>query len=177
MGWQQEDQQLLLAAVEEFTNYLHSSELQWKVNFSRVFTAGRILLAQKRVALLKEGQTINLKLIEQIDHLKLENKAIWQRKIESEIPYRINIWKNSLRDYLDEGVDSSYSAQVSNRVMLTLLMNDTDFLQPSVERTLNELDDRLRTLVEEGDFIWDAVLKPGFTNADYWYLYTKRKEG
>lgn len=176
MSWQKEDQQILLEAVEEFANYLHSPELQWKVNFSRVFTAGRILLAQKRVHFLKDELPVNLKLIEKIDLVKLENKAIWQRKIESEIPYRINIWKNLLRDYLDEGIDSSYSAQVSNRVMLTLLMNEVDFLHPSIEITLNQLDDKLRTLAGEGDFIWDAVLEPGFLKADFWYLYTKRKE-
>ncbi len=177
MGWQQEDQQLLLAAVDEFSNFLHSPALQWKVNFSRVFTAGRILLAEKRIAYLKEGLTIDLKLIEKIDRLKLENKAIWQRKIELEIPYRINIWKNSLRDYMDDGIDSSYSAQVSNRVMLTLLLTEADSLHPSIETTISELDDKLRTLIGDGDFVWDAVLEPGFLKADYWYLYTKRKDG
>lgn len=177
MGWQQEDQQLLLAAVDEFTNYLHSGSVQWKVNFSRVFTAGRILLAQKRIPFLIDELPTNMKLIEKIDQVKLENQAIWQRKIELEIPYRINIWKNSLRDYLDEGVDSSYAAQISNRVMLTLLINAVDILHPLIEITVNELDDKLRALVGEGDFIWDPVLEPGFLKADYWYLYTKRKEG
>ncbi len=177
MGWQQEDQQVLLAAAEEFTNYLHSSALQWKVNFSRVFTAGRILLAQKRGPFLKDDSPGNLELIERINHVKLENRAIWQRKIESEIPYRINIWKNSLRDYLDDGLDSSYSAQVSNRVMLTLLIAEVDTLHPTIEITLNELDEKLKTLVGEGDFIWDEVLEPGFPKMDYWYLYSKLKEG
>ena len=62
MSWQQEDHQLLLAAADEFTDYMHSSALQWKVNFSQVFTAGRILLAQKRVHYLKEGYQINTRI-------------------------------------------------------------------------------------------------------------------
>jgi hypothetical protein len=177
MGWQQEDQQLLLAAADEFTDYLHSSAIQWKVNFSQVFTAGRILLAQKRAQFLKDDYPINGKLNERIDHVKLENKAIWQRKIELEIPYRINIWKNILQDYLDEGLDATYSTQVGNRVMLTLLINEIDLLKPSIDSHLNEMDEKLRTLVDEGDFIWDQVLEPGFSKVDYWFLYTNRKGG
>lgn len=177
MGWQKEDQQLLLVAADEFTDYLQSSAIQWKVNFSLVFTAGRILLAQKRARYTKEDYSTTVKLIEKIDNVKLENKAIWQRKIELEIPYRINIWKNILQDYLDEGLDSSYSTQVGNRVMLTLLMNEVDLLKPSNESHLNELDDKLRSLVDDGDFLWDLVLEPGFSKVDYWYLYTNRKGG
>ncbi len=177
MGWQQEDQQLLLAAADEFSEYLHSSVLQWKINFARVFTAGRILLAQKRARFLIDLFPNNLFLIEKIDHVKLENKAIWQRKIELEIPYRLNIWNNMLKDYLDEGLDSSYSIQVGNRVMLTLLMDEVDILHPSIEVKLSELDDKLRTLVGDGEFIWDQVLSPGFSKVDYWYLYTNRKGG
>jgi len=177
MSWQQEDHQLLLAAADDFTDYLHSSKLQWKADFSKVFTAGRILLAQKRVLFLKDDFQINVKLNDKIDRVKYENKAIWQRKIELEIPYRLNIWKNLLQDYLDEGLDSSYSAQVSNRVMLTLLMNEVDILHPSIGITLNELDDRLRVLAGDGDFIWEKALAPGFMKVDYWYLYTRHREG
>jgi hypothetical protein len=177
MGWQKEDQQLLLAAADEFTDYLQSSAIQWKVNFSRVFTAGRILLAQKRVQFTKEDYPTKVKLNEKIDQLKFENKAIWQRKIELEIPYRINIWKNILQDYLDEGLDSSYSTQVGNRVMLTLLINEVDLLKPSIDSHLDEMDDKLRSLVDDGDFVWDPVLEPGFSKVDYWYLYINRKGG
>ena len=177
MSWQQEDHQLLLAAADEFSDYLHSSTLQWKANFSQVFTAGRILLAQKRAPFLIDKFPNNLVLIEKIDRVKLENKAIWQRKIELEIPYRLKIWQNMLQDYMDERLDSSYSAQVSNRVMLTLLMNEVDILHPSIEITLNELDDKLRTLAGDGDFIWDPVVAPGFSKVDYWYLYTNMKGG
>jgi hypothetical protein len=177
MGWQQEDRQLLLAAADEFRDYLHSSTIQWKTNFTQVFTAGRVLLAQKRVLFLKDDHPVNEKLNKIIDRVKLENKAIWQRKIESEIPYRLNIWKNMLHDYMDEGLDSSYTSQVSNRVMLALLMNEVDILHPSIELTLSELDDKLRTLAGEGDFIWDPVLAPVFPTVDYWYLYTNMKGG
>lgn len=176
MRWQQEDHELLVSAAEEFTDYLHSSSLQWKVNFSRVFTAGRILLAQKRIRVLKDQVLSNEKLVEKIDRVKHENKAAWQRKIELEIPFRINIWKNVLHDYLEEGLDSSYSTQVGNRVMLTLLMNEVDVLQPSMETKVNELDHKLRSLVEGNDFIWDPVLAPEFSKTDYWYLYANRKE-
>jgi hypothetical protein len=177
MSWQQEDHQLLLAAADEFTEYLHSSALQWKVNFTQVFTAGRILLAQKRMHYLEDEYPINVNLNDKINHVKIENKAIWQRKIELEIPYRLNIWKNMLQDYRDEGLDSSYSAQVSNRVMLALLINEVDFMQTSIEITLTEMDDKLRSLAVDGGFIWDPVLIPGFSKVDYWYLYTKYKEG
>lgn len=177
MSWQQEDHQLLLAAADDFTDYLHSSAVQWKVNFSQVFTAGQILLAQKRMHTLKGDSPDYIKLNDKIDRVKLENKAIWQRKIELEIPYRLNIWKNMLQDYLDEGLDSSYPAQVSNRVMLNLLINEVDSLNPSIEITLSELDDKLKTLAGEGDFIWDTILAPVFSKVNYWYLYTGHKEG
>jgi hypothetical protein len=177
MGWQREDRQILLAAADEVAGYLQSAALQWKAGFSQVFTAGRILLAQKRAHFFIDKFPNNLVLSEKIDHVKLENKAIWQRKMELEIPYRLNIWKNMLQDYLEEGLDSSYSTQVGNRVMLSLLMNEVDILHPSIELTLSELDGKLRTLVGEGGFIWDAVLAPGFPPTDYWYLYTNRKGG
>jgi hypothetical protein len=176
MGWQQEDHQILLAAVEELTHYLHSTALQWKIQPPLVFTAGRIMLAQKRILLVARDDPGNLKFIESINQVKLQNKAAWQRKIEQEIPYRKTIWQNMLKDYLDEGMDASYSAQITNRVMLALLISEADSVQPAIETSLRELDEALKRVMPNGNFIWDAALEPGFNQSEFWYLYSGRRE-
>lgn len=176
MGWQQEDRQILLAAAQEFSDYLHSPVLQWKVKFPLVFTAGRILLGQKRVLLLDGATSRNFELIESINQVKLQNKAAWQRKIEQEIPFRKNLWQNMLKDYIDEGLDASYPAQVVNRVMLALLIAEADIVTPTIEMSLSEMDAALRRIIPNGTFIWDDTLEAGFNKVDFWYLYTSRKE-
>lgn len=178
MSWQEEDLKLLLSAVDELSVYLNSPINDWKLSPSHlILTPGRILLAQKRVSVLKSSTTDVNSLSERIDRLIELKKGSWQRKIESEIPRRILIWKNIISDYAEDGIDGSYPAQVTNRVMIELLFAGSSFLRTSIETEIEKLDNELRGLGRSGDFIWDGLLKPVFPLPDFWFLYIRKLKG
>lgn len=176
MSWQQEDHQLLLAAADELPDYLHSPVIQWKTKYPMVLTVGRLLLAQKRYLLITGETARQVDILERIDRVRHQNKAAWQRKIEQEIPYRKTLWQTMLKDYLEEGLDASYPSQITNRVILSLLVAEADFVSPTIERSLSEMDDSLRRMILSGSFLWDKELEPGFDHLNFWFLYTNRKE-
>jgi len=178
MSWQEEDLKLLLSAVDELSDYLNSPINDWKLSPSRlILTPGRIMLAKKRVSVLKSSTADVNSLSERIDRLIELKKGSWQRKIDAEVPRRILIWKNMLADYAEDVIDGSYPAQVANRVMIELLFAESRFLQASSETGIEKLDNELRGLSKNGDFIWDELLQPVFPLPDYWYLYIQKLKG
>jgi hypothetical protein len=87
----------------------------------------------------------------------------------------LRVWENAVKDYREEGLDLSYTAQVVNRTILHLLENEAYSLPPSFEAHLQTLDAELRTLLIPGDFVWDEALKVVFPDTDYWFLYSAKK--
>ena len=67
----------------------------------------------------------------------------------------------------------SFSYQVRNRVILDLLEEKLKVAKNDEIDIIRYLDESLKNLVTEGDFIWEFDLIRGFPKNPYWYLYSK----
>jgi hypothetical protein len=171
MKWQEEDRVFLLSAASEISAYLSSSVLEWRMSPSRLMlTPGRVLLCQKRLS-GSSADTEVTDVLQQIDAILHLHQAAWQKKMSSEIPMRLRIWANALREYQEEGLDASYVAQVSHRVMLELLVGSCSMVNPQLLDQLSGLDAALRTLLKQGGFVWAKELEAAFPESDFWFLY------
>ena len=176
MSWQEEDHRFLLSAAAELIDYLSSSILEWNLRDSRlVLTPGRLLLTIRRLTALRDNDSQILKAVNSTNALIRTRNLLWQRKVNLEIPVRLRVWENALLDFSEEGLDKSYSAQVIHRVILRLLEEDSpDQFGYFIDR-LETLDERLRKIIESGDFIWDGELAEAFPRGDFWFLYASNR--
>ncbi len=100
-------------------------------------------------------------------------QANWRKKAQLEIPIRINLWDSYLNELkrnpaLNMG---SYSYQVRNRVILDLLEEELKVAKNDDIVSIRYLDEKLKNLVTDGDFIWQSDLIRGFPKINYWYLH------
>ena len=176
--WKEEDNNLLLSFAADFDGYMESSLAEWRSNTSRIIISpGRVLFSIKRMTnVLDENPQVKIT-IDRIMKLISSRRITWVRKIDQEIPRRLLIWQNALREYMEEGLDSSYKAQVVHRVILDLLEQEARLLPADYQRKKEALDAELKGLISPGQFIWDNELAELFSCDNYWYLYVKLRKG
>ena len=169
----EKDKAYLEASIPELEAYLLSNELYWPVtsrgyNLPRL-TIGGVLLA--KVRLLARGERIE-SLVTRLDAVRSKWRTAWETKAGRGFQSRTGLWSNYLKDYRQspEGNADAYPHEVSNRVMLQLLLAELPASPPEAG-TLSQLDIMLRVGFVSGDFIWETDLQPGFPREEYWFLY------
>jgi len=139
-------------------------------------TLGNLLLSQKRlssVTLPADTSAQFSDLSRQITQIQSQWRSRWNIKIQQEIPNRLMLWKNYLSDW-GEGSKSrsgDYPYNVRLRVILELLLKETDELLVQEKAALRSLDQRLKGKGMPGTFVWDETFTPGFPSDKFWYLY------
>jgi len=178
LSWKGEDRNLLLSFAAEFDGYMDSSLTEWRSSSSRILISpGRVLLSLKRMSAI-QGEDPQLKeTIDRTLRLISSRRISWLRKIEQEIPRRLLIWQNAVKEYMEEGMDPSYKAQVVHRVILNLLEKEARILPADYQRKVEALDAELKGWSSTGEFIWDNELIEIFNCEDYWYLFIKLGKG
>ncbi|NMC34993.1 MAG: hypothetical protein GYA36_21440 [Veillonellaceae bacterium] len=177
------DWAFLEVAVGGLEEYLQSSILYYPLGYTRKaqgllqLTLGNLLVTTARLQAIQWDGADKGKLdilLETVDAVRSRWRAGWNKKAEQEIPARLNLWKNSLRDWADnhEHTLAGYRHQVRWRVILHLLMaeNGRHYHEESI---LAGLDSRLRMISTPGDFLWEPEIEQGFSKQVYWYLYLK----
>lgn len=175
----------LRASVPELEKYLLSEVLYYPVTAERgrqltgdttQLTVGNLLLSMTRLraAELAAEDAVQLEnFLQEIERVRFHWRTHWKQKVEREIPNRLRLWKN----YLDDWGDSSparagdYHYNVRLRVILELLMAETDELLIQEKDHLRTLDLRLKGKGNPGDFIWDDILSSAFPQDRFWFLY------
>jgi hypothetical protein len=103
-------------------------------------------------------------------------KTHYERKLGRELRSRID----ALNRFLDEcaadlrGCAASYPTQAEKRAMIEHLRAEADALDvltDDQEARLNRVDQKLKRLLSEGDFISDARLKDAYPRDVFWWLY------
>ncbi len=81
----------------------------------------------------------------------------WQRKAEAEFSARIKLWRDFLQEYRKdpEGNFDRYEYEVTRRVMLEWLRQESSSLKRPELDMLKSLDLLLKSLMVHGDFIWE----------------------
>lgn len=178
MSWENEDRRLIKAAAEELEDYIESQQLLWPLaNSAGLLSPGNLMLGLKRIEVVEsiltnlDDQSAISKIAETIER----RQSAWNKKIMNEIPFRIRLWKNSLEEYLEEGlIDLSFAAQVKNRVLCELLIDEVRSLPPAIEAEINAEDNQLKRISRPGAFVWDQRLAKVFEQEKFWFLYIKK---
>lgn len=171
----EEDHAFILSSSNELGNYLSSETLLWQMgNNLPPLTSGNLLLAWRR---LSTQQWVEQELIkEALTNLIEKRRTAWEKKIQLELPMRLNQWKQTIEDYArEQGIDASYSSNVEIRTKLTLLLSALRFPAESIQTSLRSFDQELDQWMEPGSFVWEADLEKAFPLEVHPYLYLKRK--
>lgn len=175
----------LHASVPELEKYLLSEVLYYPVTAERgrqltgdttQLTIGNLLLSvtRLRAAELAADEAAQFKnLLQEVEQVRSQWRKNWKQKVEREIPNRLRLWMNYLGDWGDTSTTRAgdYHYNVRLRVILELLMAETDDLLIQERSLLRTLDLRLKGKGIPGDFIWDDFLASAFPQDRFWYLY------
>ncbi len=163
----EKDQKYLETALPELKNYLLSDTLYYPMGQLPRLTIGGLLLAQKRLQAGNHGTHLSPKL----DSVKRKWYAAWTKKSAREIESRLMLWRNYLNDYQNKPSEyvADYPNEVRWRVMLELLIAETDEMPPE----LKALDQLLHAKLRTGKFIWAEHLQKEFPEELFWFLYGK----
>lgn len=174
----------LKSAIDVLEEYLLSDEIYWATGSSPPLgdppypqlTLGGVLLAQAR---LKARQDAG-KMVPELDRLVLRLdtifskwKVAWNKKASREYISRLNLWRDFLEELRTNPEDNydRYSYEVTRRVMLHLLEPFAVHISVHEKELLTGLDKLLEAMFASDGFIWEESIEPGFSRADYWYLY------
>lgn len=174
----------LKAGWETLESYLLSNILFWPIHESsppgeREFprlTIGNLLISQKRleIRLLSPQLSRRFRSI-RFEIMKIQNKwsNAWERKAEDEIKSRIRQWNHYLQELKDhpERHEVFYPNEVTVRLIIDLLLTETDHLNISYLEVINKMDDFLQEVFVPGRFIWEEDLADGLDKDGFWYLW------
>lgn len=172
----EEDRKLILASADELEQYLASSVILWPLHGKLPpISPGNLLFSILRLDAKSNDPGLS-DVVAKVETFIETNRAAWRRHVEKEIPMRLSQYRSLVDDYLDLGsIDAGYRRNISARVKLDLLFSALNE-SPALElRKVTELDRRLFSLVQEGEFIWEAVLRDRFPKDRYNYLYVEAR--
>ena len=178
------DLRYLKAGIEQLESYLLSSDVYWSIGARAPagetpypkLTLGGLLLARLRAQSSIKTSTQQVELEElsrRLNDLRTRWRVAWEGKASKEFHARLNLWKNFLEEYRanpDTQYDR-YKYEVTRRVMLYLLCDETENIRQAQRDLLASLDLLLHTVFVSGEFIWDVTLAASFPQEQYWYLY------
>lgn len=172
---QEEESRLINTASLELVPYLRSSVLFWRISgVSLPLTPGNLLLAMRNAR--KNSLVIDLEICPGIERMIAEHRGIWQKKLREETSARFTQWENTLRDFQDDGfIPAAYPTLIRTRVLLTLILNESNTPDLLLENRLQGLDESLKCYINPGGFIWESQLASEFPVTEYWYLYVDLK--
>jgi hypothetical protein len=173
------------AAVDDLEEFVLAPQDSWPLSGAARragprdtgrLTIGNLLLARARLEALSDDipQQEGLKTAtDQLEQVRERWRANWARKAEKEFQNRLNLWNNYVNGLLDDAARhaSGYPDAVRWRVILQLLHNEVDRIDPGERAALNGLDRRLRVAGKDGPFVWESEVEPAFPKDQHWYLY------
>jgi hypothetical protein len=179
------DWKFLKTAVEDLENFVLAPQDSWPIAGSARqagprdtgrLTIGNLMLAKARLDAMPVDDPRQKKLQEAnlvIEQVRTRWRANWARKAEKEFKHRLNLWSNYLHDLLDDTGRhaSGYPDAVRWRLILKLLLDEVDGIDPAAATSLNGLDRRLQMAGRNGAFVWEPEVEPAFPLPHYWYLY------
>ncbi|MCH7663338.1 MAG: hypothetical protein IH859_05640 [Chloroflexi bacterium] len=182
------DLRYVQTVITELKSYLLSDEMYWPVRLGSMpreesypaLTPGNLLLFRARLRGRRDGGELEhaqrvalLEMEEQLDALTQAWRVAWEGKLGREIKSRMKQWKLKLDEISADPANRSgyYNADVRERVLIELLVDEIGEQAPVEVELLSTLDERLRALTVDGEFLWEDELQGMFRIEKYWYLY------
>lgn len=184
-AWSMQDREWALAYCQEtaelLDRYLEDDSLFITLSLSyggglARGSIGGLLEYQARLAagdLSSEQRAVLEKSVQRYESARRMRGEAFQQKVEKELKSLLNTWAW----YLDECKEdrqrcaADYVNQVWRRTRIHVLQQAVAALPAALAGQLARLDGRLRELFRPGDFVWDAEVRPFYSEAEYWWLY------
>lgn len=174
----------LKAGTESLEEYLISRNIFWPIHspspsgqsdYPRL-TLGNLLLSKKRLdARDLTYRQVNLikSLFDSIEVIHIKRRDAWMRKANNELKSRLRQWNYYLKDLREnpEVHEVFYTYEVKVRVIIDLLIPETDRQKPATLDALRDMDAFLHKVFVPGPFLWERDLSHGFDEKEYWYLW------
>ena len=178
------DLDIISAMSDEMIRYLNSAVLFWPMTQSAYpkLTLGSYLMRvqrlQKLTNLLDEDERFQLSIVvEAFQTIAAEQVVQVEQKASRELDARIHQWEQQISDF-NLGTDVSrtyYKTDAQIRVMITvliqLLQTPPYQLNSQVQVKVRELDEKLQTDWQAGEFVWPDEWRPAYAENQYWWLY------
>lgn len=174
----------LKAGVPQLESYLLSQELYWPIGASPPdgmppypqLTLGSILLSLAKLsarALSPQERSEYARLRSELESTRTHWQVAWEQKARREFHARLMLWRDYIEDYRQNPTEHAdrYTFEVSRRVMLDLLSQETRDLPHTELELLSGLDNVLQAKLPSGGFVWEDDLSTAFPSGKYWYLY------
>ncbi|MHC1785325.1 MAG: hypothetical protein AB9891_21690 [Anaerolineaceae bacterium] len=179
-----QDLKFIETACQSLNDYLLSDLLYWPmddqpasggISASRA-TLGLLYLVVEHIRsrTLNTDQAEKLALAQvEIEKVHRKWKVAWEKKVAAEFKTRLKAWRNFLTEVRSDGKEltARYRTEVRNRVILQLLLLDLAADETGQVLALYNVDELLKSKLEEGVFVWDADLQPVFPEEKFWFLY------
>ncbi len=177
------DLEYITAAAKDLEEYLLSQVLFWPLSGAKgeslqgdsaQLTPGNLLLSLKRVKYFNwppEDAAILAKAEKAIAQILERWQSNWSKKAQEDFKKRLALWSDYLEGMASapQSLRGDYAYNIRLRVILELLAE-----QPGLDHlraSLANLDQRLRSLVTSGEFVWEEDLRSGFPQDQFWFLY------
>lgn len=178
------DRRYVEAVLPDLHDYLLVKEIYWPIRSTArkdeppfpQFTLGNLLLALRRLGVhrMPVPQQVEAdRLQSDVERIRSQWRVAWENKAAREFSARLRLWRDFLEDLRlkPHNHTDRYAYEVGRRVILVLLANETNQIQPVETELLRGLDGLLHAIFLPGEFVWEADLQRGFPVEDYWFLY------
>jgi hypothetical protein len=173
---------VLTKMADELKDYLLSDVLFWQMQAGSDFpklSLGRLLLARYRLRAVDERLTPEQRAQAQHTEQRLAHVlGQWQvaaeRHAARELHARANLWQRFWEECAEHpaACADNYAQEVTQRAIAGLLLREFPRVAETPEaRALAALDETVRPRLRRDGFVWDEPLRPGFPEADFWFLY------
>ncbi|MBN1203269.1 MAG: hypothetical protein JXJ20_15585 [Anaerolineae bacterium] len=176
------DVQALAAMASNLTPYLYEKEMYgYLSNDLPKLTLGGLLLRLYRLSHLEESLNAEQQNLVQNARINFEAAASewavhYEGKLQHELQVRIDVLSRFLNECGDDlqSCAAYYPVQAEKRTMIEHLRDEArehDCLSEELDAQLQQVDNRLRRTVDDGDFIFDDRLQDVYPRSRFWWLY------
>jgi len=180
---------IVRSSIPEWEAFVFSTELFWPLNFDREhdysggmkprLSAGRLLIALFLLEYyLKQSSeirnSVEIEFLE-IQKLKSDWKSNWQKKVSAEIPFRLRQWEDIIGKVRRSSISKAeFKSQLQIRFMIDcLLIESTKQIQQQFDTQVLNIDQLLKLITSEGEFVWEPEIISAFDPNKNWYLFCK----
>jgi hypothetical protein len=176
------DVRVLSAMASNLTPYLYEQEIFAYLGPDLPdLTLGGLLMRLYRLSRLEDILTTEQQNIVQDARLNFEaERSKWAVHYENKIQHELKSRIEALMRFLDEcladraGSAVNYPVQAEKRIMIEHLRREArelSILSDDLDNEVKAIDQKLRRLFVDGDFITDKRLLDIYTRDDFWWLY------
>lgn len=176
------DVTILGAMASSLTPYLYENEIYGFLgNDLPKLTLGGLLMRLHRLTQLEA--LLSAEQLSQVQDARINFEAEcarwavhYEHKLQQELRVRLDALDQFLRECQDDlgGCASGYPTQAEKRTMIEHLRAEAlehEVLTPELASRLVYLDERLRRLVSQGDFISADFLAQAYPPETFWWMY------